>query len=177
MIIIRHMRNSEIERIAEVDRSEYITKNYINDNGSLETRDVDWHVPPWSADGEGVHSVRAKIEEWRPLLDDGGAMFGAFDEEHLVGFGIYRPNLSENTAQLAALYVSNGYRNQGIGALLAGEVAQQARADGARKLYVSATPTVSTVHFYMGQGFALTRKINRRLFDLEPRDIHVIKNL
>lgn len=171
------MQNSEIERIAEIDRSEHITKNYIYQDGSLVLEDVDLHALPWSTDGEGEHSVRARIEEWLPLLDDGGMMFGAFDDDLLTGFVIYRPNLAKDTAQLAALYVSKNYRSQGIGALLTDEAIKLARADGAKKLYVSATPTASTVHFYMGQGFELAKELNRRIYELEPEDIHMIKNL
>ncbi len=171
------MQNPEIERIAEIDRSEHITKIYINNDGSLEARDVDVQAPPWSTDGRDEHSVQARIEEWRPLLDDGSAMFGAFDDGNLAGVVIYRPNLSKDTAQLAALYVSKSYRGRGIGALLTDKTAQLARADGARKLYVSATPTAPTVHFYMGQGFDLTEEINQQLYELEPDDIHMIKTL
>ncbi len=167
MITIRRMRNSEIERISEIDRSEHITKNYIHKNGSLAPQDVDL---------QAEHSVEAHIEEWRPLLDH-GVMFGAFDDEALTGFVIYRPNLSEDTAQLAALYISANYRSQGIGASLTDRVTQLARADGAKKLYVSATPTAPTVHFYMGQGFALTQEINKQLYELEPYDIHMIRSL
>ena len=170
------MRNSEIERIAEIDRSEHVTKTYVNENGSLEPKDVDWRIPPWSTDGQHEHSVRTRIEEWRPLLDH-GVMFGAFDDKALVGFVIYRPNLSQDTAQLAVLYVSNNYRSQGIGALLTDKATELARADGAKKLYVSSTPTAPTVHFYMGQGFDLTQEINRQLYELEPDDIHMIKTL
>lgn len=177
MRTIRRMRNSEIERITEIDRSEHITKTCVNNDGMLEPRDIDLHVPRWSKDGQGEHSVRAKINEWQPLLEGGGAMFGAFDDGLLVGFIIYRPNLSEDTAQLAALYVSKDFRRQGIGALLTDKTTRLARVDGARKLYVSATPTAGTVHFYMAQGFELTREINPRLYELEPHDIHMIKNL
>ncbi len=177
MIAIRRMQNPEIERIAEIDRSEHITKTYVNNDGSLEARDVDWQVPPWSRDGQHEHSIRARIEEWRPLLEGGCAMFGAFDDGNLVGFVIYCPNLSKDTAQLAALYVSKNYRKQGVGALLTDKVKQLAKADGAKKLYVSATPTAPTVHFYMDQGFELTREINQWLYELEPDDIHMIKIL
>lgn len=177
MIDIRRMQNSEIERIAEIDRSEHITKNYINNNGSLELTDVDVQAPRWSPDDNNINSVRARIEEWGPILDDGGTMFGAFDDDVLVGFVIYRQNLSKDTAQLAVLHVSNNYRSQGIGALLTENVTQLAKADGAKKLYVSSTPTEPTVHFYMGQGFALTEEINQRLYELEPLDIHMIKIL
>jgi ribosomal protein S18 acetylase RimI-like enzyme len=117
------------------------------------------------------------IEECQAPLDRGGSMFGAFDNEALVAFVIYNQNLSQGMAQLAMLYVSRSYRSRGIGALLTEKATQLAKADGANKIYVSATPTAATVHFYMGQGFELTREINQRLYELEPDDIHMIKSL
>ncbi len=172
MIAIRRMQNSEIERIAEVDRSEHVREIYIMSDGTLIEKDVDWHIPRWSQ-----QMVQAKIEAWRPMLGRGSSMFGAFDGKALIGFSIYRPNLSQDTAQLGELYVSKDYRGQGIGALLLDKVAELARADGAGKLYVSSTPTTATVDFYMSNGFDLTKEINQRLYELEPEDIHMVKIL
>jgi ribosomal protein S18 acetylase RimI-like enzyme len=177
MIAIRRMKDSELGRIAEIDRSEHITKIYKNEDGTLVPHEVDIEALPWFTDGRREHSVQAMVEECQAALDRDGVMFGAFDGDVLVGFAIYCPHLSEETAQLADLYVSRGHRNQGIGALLTETMTELARADGARKLYVSATSTASTVHFYMGQGFELTREVNQRLYELEPDDIHMIKVL
>jgi len=172
MIAIRRMQNPEIERIAELDRSEHVRKIYVIRDGSLIQKDVDWHIPRWSQ-----HMVQAKIEAWRPMLAQGSSMFGAFDGKALIGFSIYRPNLSQDTAQLGELYVSKDYRGQGIGALLLDKVVELARADGASKLYVSSTPTTATADFYMSNGFDLTKEINQYLYELEPEDIHMIKIL
>ena len=177
MMTIRRMQNSEIGRVAEIDRSQHVTKAYTYRNGSLEQRDVDWQIPPWPADGENDQNVRAIIEDSQKMLDCDGTLFGAFDGEILVGFAIYRPNLSLNTAQLAHLYVSNNYRNQGIGSLLTKKVIALAKKDGAKRLYVSATPSAPSVDFYRSQGFEVTRKLDQRLYELEPEDIHIDKKL
>jgi ribosomal protein S18 acetylase RimI-like enzyme len=177
MITIRGMDHAEIARIGEVDRSEHVTQGYLLRNGALELEDVDWQVPPWFTDGRPEHSVQAKIEKWRPILDKGGVMFGALDGDKLVGFAIYRPNLSEGTAELAVLHVSNGYRRRGIGTALTKEVIRLARADGAKELYVSAAPSRPTVEFYSKQGFHLADEVNQALYELEPEDIHMIKDL
>ena len=58
-----------------------------------------------------VSSVEARVAAWRPPLDRGGPLVGAFDAETLVGFAIYRPHLAEDMAQLLALYVSRGHRD------------------------------------------------------------------
>jgi ribosomal protein S18 acetylase RimI-like enzyme len=69
--------------------------------------------------------------------------------------------------------VTRTYRRKGIACALTNEVVQRARADGARRLYVSATPTRATVEFYMKQGFEPLAAPNERLFVLEPDDIHM----
>jgi ribosomal protein S18 acetylase RimI-like enzyme len=171
------MKNSEISRIGEIDCSEHVTSYYIYEGGKLEKREVDWHVSRWSTDDHPEHSVQSRIKTWKPLLDNGGSMLGVFEEEKLVGFVIYRPVLTEDTAQLAVLYVSNGYRGRGIGTALTEEVVKLAIADGARKLYVSATPSVPTVSFYRNRGFELAEEVNQELFELEPEDIHMILEL
>jgi ribosomal protein S18 acetylase RimI-like enzyme len=178
MITIRRMQNSEIGRIAEIDRSQHVTKAYsVNRDGSLEPKDVDWHIPPWSMQGQHDHTVRAYIEGSQLILDCGGVLFGAFDGEPLVGFAIYRPDLSHNTAQFAYLYVSNNYRNQGIGSKLTQRVIHLAKEDGAKRLYVSATPSAPTVDFYRSHGFEVTQEIDQQLYELEPEDIHMDKTL
>jgi GNAT superfamily N-acetyltransferase len=168
------MDPSELGRIGEVDRSEHVTREYVQRRGALEARAVDVVVPPWSPTGDHEHSVGGKIAAWRPLLERGATLIGAFDGDALSGFAIYRPHLSEGTANLAVLFVSRSHRRRGVGSLLTKEVARRARADGARRLYVSATPSVPTVEFYRSHGFELTDEPDPALFALEPDDIHMI---
>jgi len=177
MVEIKQMNNSEIDRIAEIDRSEHVTCGYFFREGKLEAEVVDWRVPRWSDNGS-MFSVQANVEAWTPYLTvHGGAMFGAFDGGSLVGLSIYRPALTEDMAQLAVLHVSNGYRRQGIAARLTAECVRLTRADGAGWLYVSATPSESAIGFYTSQGFKLAKKPHPELYELEPEDIHMIKKL
>ena len=53
------------------------------------------------------------------------------------------------------------------------EIVRLARADGAKRLYVSATPTRATVDFYSKRGFEPLAQPNERLLALEPEDIHM----
>jgi GNAT superfamily N-acetyltransferase len=177
MITLRHMAGSELERIGEIDRSEHVTQEYSYRHGSLEGRSVDIEVPTWSRSGDHEHSVPHNVRAWQPILDRGGTLLGAFDAGSLAGFAIYRPDLAEGMANLAALYVSRSYRRKGVGALLTNEVARLARAAGARRLYVSATPSDSSVGFYRSYGFEPTDEPNAALFALEPHDIHMILEL
>jgi GNAT superfamily N-acetyltransferase len=177
MIGIRTMARSELELIAEIDRSEEVWRGYVCQDGCLQLEDVYWRVPRWAEEGRGDHSVPGKIAAWRPWLEDGGMMFGAFDGEALAAFVIYRPHLSPGMAQLAVLYVSRLYRRQGLGAALVARAIEVARSDGAAQLYVSAAPTAGTVEFYQSQGFRLTQEVNQELFELEPEDIHMAMEL
>jgi ribosomal protein S18 acetylase RimI-like enzyme len=80
-------------------------------------------------------------------------------------------------ANLAVLHVSRSHRRRGVGSRLAAEVARLARADGARRLYVSATPSESAVSFYRSHGFVPTDEPDERLFALEPDDVHMTLEL
>ena len=166
------MNGSELERIAEIDRSEHVTQYYVHQDGGLELKDVDWQVVRWSAD-----ELEANMKAWRPLLDRGGVMLGAFEDADLIGFAIYRPHLTEYMGQFAVLYLNRDFRRRGLGSALTEEVIWLARADGARKLYVSATPSVATVEFYRSRGFEVTSEPNRELLELEPQDIHMTMEL
>jgi len=176
-IEIRRMPSAELERIGEIDRSEHVTELFTYKGGSLEARAVDDAVPTWSREGTGEHSVQGKIDAWKPILDRGGTLLGAFDRDVLAGVAMYRPHLAEGLADLAVLHVSRSYRRKGIASQLTHEVARLARADGARRLYVSATPSASAVGFYRSHGFEPTDEPNEELLALEPDDIHMILEL
>ena len=176
-VIIRELPHEDLSRVGEIDRSEHITRGYVLKNGVLESQQVDWKVPRWSDDPSRGFSVQARIEEWKPLLDDRGILLGAMDGDTLAGVAILRPRLSEGTAQLAALYVDRKYRRQGVATALVEEVVCLVRQEGAARLYVSAIPSESAVGFYLGRGFVPTEDVNKELFELEPDDIHMIKSL
>jgi ribosomal protein S18 acetylase RimI-like enzyme len=174
VITIRHMESSELDRLGEIDRSEHVTREYVYRNGTLEARVVDIAVPGWSPTGDHEHTVARRIDAWRPLLDQGGTLVGAFDADTLAGVAIYRPHLTPGVANLAVLHVSRSHRRAGVASLLTDEVARLARAGGAQRLYVSATPSDSAVGFYRSYGFEPTGEPNEAMFALEPDDIHMI---
>jgi ribosomal protein S18 acetylase RimI-like enzyme len=168
--------NAYINRIGEIDRSEHVTRHYVYNEGKLEANAVDWQVARW-ADDDSAYSVTARIKEWSALLDQGSVLLGALEEGLLVGFAIFRPQLTETMAQLAVLHVSKEYRRQGVAQSLTAQVIDMAIESGAVSLYVSATPTESAVGFYQSQGFKLAQEVHPELYALEPEDIHMIKQL
>jgi GNAT superfamily N-acetyltransferase len=177
MITYRKLDISEASKIADIDRTEHITLGYRYSHGKLEEYPVDWRVPRWSASGEGSHSVAGRVKSARATLEQGAEMIGAFEGNRLVGFAVICYQVRANTAQLDALFVSQDYRRRGIAERLTGEIVRLARQDGARRLYVSATPSESAVGFYRSQGFVPTSEPLPELFELEPEDIHMIMAL
>jgi len=174
VIEIRRLAATDLAQLGEIDRSEHITRLYTFRGGVLEERAVDEPVPRWSREGRGQHSVQGMIDQWLPTLERGGTLLGAFDGPTLAGVAIYRPHLAEDLGQLALLHVTRSARRKGVASRLTQEVARLARADGARRLYVSATPSGSAVGFYLRCGFVPTLEPDPALFALEPDDIHMI---
>ncbi len=179
MTTIKQLDKSAINRLNEIDRSEYVTLNYVYKDGKLEPIIVDWDVPRWSPGEDGEHSIGHLINFSKPILDAGGVLFGALDGEDLAGIAILRYKLTGTMAQLALLHVSHAYRRQGIARRLTSEMIRLAKEDGAIEMYVSATPSESAVGFYKSQGFEVAppERIHPELFALEPEDIHMIKPL
>jgi ribosomal protein S18 acetylase RimI-like enzyme len=177
MVRIEPIEAADFERIMEIDRSEHVTRQYVVVDGRLEVRDVCLEVSRWHRDGSGPHSLTHKKHMWLPILRTGGTLLGADDAGRLVGLALYRPDLTPGTAQLAALYVSRSHRGRGIGRALFEAVAARARDDGAERLYVSSTPTQSTVDFYLARGCRLAAEPHPELLALEPHDVHLVLQL
>ena len=79
--------------------------------------------------------------------------------------------------QLEALFVDRAHRRHGIAAALVARIEVEARAGGARRLYVSATPSESAVGLYSSRGFGPTADPIPELLALEPEDVHMTLEL
>jgi N-acetylglutamate synthase-like GNAT family acetyltransferase len=71
------------------------------------------------------------------------------------------------------LHVSHAYRNRGLGRTLFEKSVARAREQGARRLYISATPSENTIRFYLSLGCVVTDEVDPDLYELEPEDIHL----
>lgn len=174
-IIIREIEASELDKIAELDRSEHVRLLYKVVQGRLEPERVDLQVPRWSP-----QKVQRMIVSARQDLAEGGRAWGAFAGDTLVGLvvlgNIWRGERKDQL-QLALLHVGNGYRRQKLGSHLLQLAIERAREKGARQLYISATESQRAVGFYMSHGACLAPKVDPELFDLEPQDIHLVLDL
>lgn len=171
MIAIRELLPEEIDLSQDLDISESGKFVYMFSQGKLQRQKLDWKRPNWNPTEWAI-----EINKWKDVLRWDIAL-GAFDGNKLIGLASLCFRLTEDTAQLVSLHIDREYRRQGIATQLTREVIRLARESGAVKLYVSSTPSESAVGFYLSQGFQPTNEVNQFLFELEPEDIHMVKNL
>jgi ribosomal protein S18 acetylase RimI-like enzyme len=172
MITIRQIPKDQVHRLGDLDVSESGDMVYKWTEGHVEATHQEWHRPRWDA-----AAIRQHSEMVTNALARGGVMLGALDGELLVGFAALRYKLTDDMAQLVGLWVSRDYRRHKVAAGLVQEIVRLAKENGARALYVSATPSRSAVGFYQSQGFRPTLQVNQELYELEPEDIHMVKEL
>ena len=171
MIAYRELIREEIERIWTIDRREVIENVFHLENGSLVLRPEHYDMQGWSP---------GEPELYTPHLyksfDRGGWFCGAFDGATLVGVAILDNKFigrDKDQLQLKFLHVSRGYRKLGLGRQLFDLARDKARERGAKRLYISATPSEKTVNFYLKRGAVVTNEPDPELFELEPEDIHL----
>lgn len=172
-IEIRELGAEGIELIREIDRSEHIDLQYAFKNGRLLSEAVDFEVPSWDTEGHGEHSSARRISEFRPIVDSGATLLGAFVDGLFAGIAIVDPSFDGDTAWFAFLHVSRAYRRMGIASALWTTGTEIATAAGATSMYVSATPSGSAVGFYTSRGCRPATP-HPALFAKEPEDIHLI---
>jgi GNAT superfamily N-acetyltransferase len=176
-ITYRRLASADLARIGEIDRTERIETVYVQHGSRLEEQVGDFSAPAWLSEGEGEHSVAHQRAACERYLAAGGIALGAFTDGRLVGIGIVSPHIRPGIAQLSFLHVTNEYRDRGIGGHLSEELEGLARAQGDRRMVVSATPSLNTVRFYRQRGFEPMPESLPELYELEPEDVHLEKRL
>ena len=168
---IRELERQEIGDVWSIDRAEVIENVY-----SL--RDRELVLEPRHHDVRGWPP--GEPEHYGPILldcfDHGGTFYGAFDGETLVGAAELESRFigpEKDQLQLVFLHVSRLRRQAGLGRTLFEMAAARARELGARRLYISSTPSENTVRFYLRRGCRVTDDVDAALFELEPEDIHL----
>jgi predicted N-acetyltransferase YhbS len=174
-MIIRELTRAEVERVWEIDRREVIEKVYHLRDGRLILEAEFFDMQGWPP-GEGAL--------YTPLLldchDRGGFFYGAFDGASMAGVAILESRFIGSRGdqlQLKFLHVGKPYRRTGLGKTLFESAARRAKEMGAKKLYISATPSENTIGFYLHLGCSLAEEIDADLFALEPEDIHLVYTL
>ena len=174
MLATRHLAPTDLHLIGEIDRSEHVSVEYLVVGEHLTTKPVDWDIPTFDPVGTGEHSVHQQIEHWKPVVERGAALLGAFEGDQLLGLAIIDASFEPGLAWLAFLHVSRPFRRGGVATALWNEATRLAAEAGSVSVYVSAIRSGSAVSFYLSQGCSLTRTPHPILFEQEPEDIHLI---
>ena len=105
---------------------------------------------------------------------------GALDGDRLAGVAVLgnRP-ISDDAEmlQFVLLHVSEKYRRQGVASRLVEKLIEIAKERGAKRLYISSTPSDSAIGFYFSLGSKLGPKVDKELYEWEPEDIHLVLEL
>ena len=167
----RELARDEIKTIWTIDRSEVIEGVYYLKHGTLVLEQEHYDMRGWSP---------GEAEKYTPILEDcydrGGWFYGLFDDDRLIGVAVLESRFigqDKDQLQLKFLHVSNPYRHKGLGKQLFDRASLEAQKRGARRLYISATPSEHTISFYRGLGCQVTPEPDPELFELEPEDIHL----
>lgn len=174
-IVIERLGPDGLHRFSEIDRSEDVRIHYRMAGNELVAEEVIDPVPNFFAEGEH-HSVPQLVKEWQPVVDAGGVLLGAFDEDRLAAIALLGNEVAPGVHQLALLFVTRPYRRSGVASSLMDEIERLALSRNATAIYVSSVPSDSAVGFYRSRGFELTDPLPD-LLAREPDDIHMVRAL
>jgi ribosomal protein S18 acetylase RimI-like enzyme len=153
---LRHLAAEDLLLISQVDRSETNVANYLavpSEDGlglrlSRVAVDPPSAIGPWS-DAD----VKTRVSWWKPEVEAGGLLVGAFSDEKLCGFGVLGPVQKDGSIELHALFVDAGCRRSGIGELLLNELERAATNGAAVSIWCASNRTASAVEFYLKHGY------------------------
>jgi N-acetylglutamate synthase-like GNAT family acetyltransferase len=169
----RELKKEELPRLREVDRTEVVDRVYHYEEGKIVLKDEHYDIP---YDWWVKHVEKDILPRLKSIADKGGIFFGAFENDKMVGLaGLENEFIGKEKDQMnmVILHVSNPYRRKGVAIHLMGIVKDKAKEMGAKRLYISATPSENTVNFYLNRGCRVTNEVDKKLLELEPDDIHM----
>jgi len=167
----RILKREEIEKVRDIDRSEIVEEVYYFRDGQLILKDAFYDIKGWDPSELGEN-----IKHLYNIYDRNGTLFGAFDGARLIAVSALESEFigrKKDQLQLYFHHVDSHYRHEGVGGTLLIQVMKKAKKLGAKKLYISATPSRNTIDFYMHMGCRLASELNPELYRLEPEDIHL----
>ena len=167
----RLLEKEEMKFLGEIDRREVVEEVYYFKNHKLELVKEFDDVQGWNL--KELSSFINRLEE---IYDRKGTIYGAFHKGQIVGLIALESKFmgkNKDKIKFDMLYISTSYRKKGIGKKLMRLSMEKAKELGAKKLYISATPSRNTVEFYLTMGARLTDEIDKELYELEPYDIHM----
>lgn len=169
MIEYRMIRPEKLskELFGEFVRHQNVTKCWRKVEGRWQVMDIAF-VDDWNQE-----DYEQLIKSLKKIIELGGMVYGAFAQNVLKGFAAVCGELFGSEREyldLAEIYVSEELRGQGVGTELFKKAAEWAKANGAKKLYISAHSAVESQAFYKGRGCVEAKEYSARHVEKEPCD-------
>jgi GNAT superfamily N-acetyltransferase len=167
----RRLTESDVERMREIDASQYIGRAWREVDGARHLVTIDYEDPDWP-NGYDHH-----YSGLRRTIREGGIAFGAFachdGVDKLVGIATMermRGEGKEGEALLDQLFISRDYRSRGIGKELFNHCLATAREWGVERIRIYAGSAEETIAFYFARGCREAAVIDREAEGYDPRD-------
>lgn len=168
-ISYRELKEIELDEalFAKFNRYQDVKKCWRKENGEWLLKDIAF-TEQWDS-----NEYRELIKYLQNTIKTGGAIFGAFDKDVLVGFASLENEFfgsNKEYLQLSSIHISYEYRSYGVGKKLFSLICGQAKELGAQKLYISAHSSQETQAFYKSIGCIEATEYNEKLVAAEPCD-------
>jgi N-acetylglutamate synthase-like GNAT family acetyltransferase len=151
----------------DFNRYQEIKRCYRKENGNWVIKDNEF-IENWDKT-----TMEGKIKYFENTINNGGYIFGAYENKKLIGFAVLineRFGTKKQYIQLDDLHVSFGYRHKGIGRKLFELCIKKAEGIGIEKIYISANTSEETQEFYLSIGCKDAVEINKKQVEKEPYD-------
>lgn len=157
--------------LKDFDRLQRVDGCWRKENGEWVVKNIAF-TEQWDENDK-----RAEAKALAKTAESGGAVLAVYlADGSFAAFASIETELfgqNKEYASLSNLHVSNGCRGQGIGKALFKVACGQAKALGAKKLYISAHSAKETQAFYRGLGCKDAEEVNPVLYEKEPCDCHL----
>ena len=168
-ITYRELEDNEIDTglFAHFNRYQEVKKCWRKENEEWTLKDIAF-TEQWDID-----EYQYLVKCLQNTVKTGGAVFGAFHKNALVGFASVENQFfgsNKQYLQLSSIHISYGSRGMGIGKRLFLLACSKAKAMGAQKLYISAHSSEETQLFYKVMGCVEAIEYNAKLVAEEPCD-------
>lgn len=169
MIQYRNLSSDELcpELFCSFTRHQAVTKCWRREGGEWVIKDAPF-IDDWTAG-----DYQTLISCLKNTAVTGGLVHAAFVDGALKGFVSVEAGLfggEHRYLDLSSIHVSEELRGSGIGSALFNAARTWARANGAKKLYISAHSAVETQAFYRGLGCVDAAVCDKRHIEAEPFD-------
>ena len=163
-IILLNENNFYHDSLDSFSRYQIVKYEYRLVNGVLQL----CHKP--SIDDWSTERKREKANE---ILSGKHIVYGAVDENRIVGIILLCLELDHNRMIIDSFHVSSDKRRRGIGMNLFKTAKEEAKKRGATALYVSASPAQETIDFYTAMGFKVSLNPIESYANDNPGDIQM----